>query len=441
MSAPYALFDIRLERDFVVFWGNQYESSDQIVKGVVVLCLQSPLKLEDVRVRLDGTVRHSWLTDPGVAQNTNIFKYKWPSLVGARGKGMNLPPGNYEWPFELVLPGDTPESLEGIPDAGITYTLRATINRGKLARHISCVKRLRIIRTLAPTALEFMHSVSVEQTWVNKVDYSISIPNKAVTFGGSVPLEIRLTPLAKGIDLQRIVVKLVEFHEFSMHSRHYVYTREHKSQREVNHWDIDVSTEQYWHDNIEETNQEGWVIKQALELPKTLAECSQDIDAHGIKIYHKLKLHIPIRNQDGHVSHLDMGIPIYIFISPLVNLDNQGNMTSQSPSTVNQESDFVGPPLYGDHVLDQLYSTLETLQGPVQNTQPDSIDIGTAQNRTRLEPGRINNSQASPSRSSSESVSTDSDELLELSRVPTYRTALRAPSQCHNQPPGYEDTT
>lgn len=136
-----------------------------------------------------------------------------------------------------------------------------------------------------------------------------------------------------------------------------------------------------------------------------------------------------------------MGIPIYIFISPLVNLDNQGNMTNQSPSTVDQESDFVGPPLYGDHVLDQLYSTLETLQAPVQNTQPDSMDTDPEQNRTRLEPGRTNNSQASPSRSSSESVSTDSDDLLELSRVPTYRTALRAPSQCHNQPPGYEDTT
>jgi hypothetical protein len=245
-----------------------------------------------------------WLTDPGVAQNTNIFKHKWPSLVEATGKGLSLPAGNYEWPFELVLPGDTPESLEGIPDAGITYTLRATINRGKLARHISCTKRLRIIRTLAPTALEFMHSVSVEQTWVNKVDYSISIPSKAVTFGGSVPLEIRLTPLAKGLELQQIVVKLVEFHEFSMHSRHYVYTREHKSQREVTHWDTNITTEQYWQDNIEETNQEGWVIKQALELPKTLSECSQDIDAHGIKIYHKLKLHIPIRNQDGHVSHV-----------------------------------------------------------------------------------------------------------------------------------------
>jgi hypothetical protein len=135
-----------------------------------------------------------------------------------------------------------------------------------------------------------------------------------------------------------------------------------------------------------------------------------------------------------------MGIPIYIFISPLVNLDNQGNMTNHSPSTMNQEGDFIGPPLYGDHVLDQLYSTLETFQAPIQITQPGSVDICTAQDRTRLEPGHITNSQASPSRSSSESISTDSEDLLELNRVPTYRTALRAPSQCHNQPPGYEDT-
>lgn len=49
----------RLDRDFVVFWGNQYESPDQLLKGVVVLCLRSPLKLEDIRLRLDGTVRHA----------------------------------------------------------------------------------------------------------------------------------------------------------------------------------------------------------------------------------------------------------------------------------------------------------------------------------------------------------------------------------------------
>lgn len=239
-----------------------------------------------------------------MAHNTSIFKHKWPPLLGTRGKTLNLPAGNYEWPFELFVPGDTSESLEGIQDAAITYSLRATINRGRLVRHISCIKRLRIIRTLVPTALEFMHNMSVEQTWVNKVDYSVSIPSKAAPFGSPVNLEIRITPLVKGIELERIVVKLVEFHGFSMHSRHYIYTREHKSQREVSCWDIEVSREEQWQDNIEETNQEGWVIKKTLDLPKSLAECSQDIDTQGIKIHHKLKIHIPIRNQDGHVSHV-----------------------------------------------------------------------------------------------------------------------------------------
>jgi hypothetical protein len=42
----------------LVFWGNQYESSDQLIRGIVVLCLQSPLKIEEIRIRLDGNVRH-----------------------------------------------------------------------------------------------------------------------------------------------------------------------------------------------------------------------------------------------------------------------------------------------------------------------------------------------------------------------------------------------
>jgi hypothetical protein len=211
------------------------------------------------------------------------------------------------------MAGDTPESLEGIRDASITYELRATIGRGKLARHISCSKHLRVVRTFAPTALEFMHSEFIEQTWVNKVDYSVSIPTKAAVFGGSVVLEMRFAPLVKGIELEHIVVTLVEFQEFSMHSRHYIYTREHKGQRKISHWDFDISRDQDWQDNIEETNQEGWVIKKTLQLPKKLGECIQDIDAQGIKVFHKLKVHIPIRNQDGHVSHVSHSLPILVF--------------------------------------------------------------------------------------------------------------------------------
>lgn len=69
----YSLFDIRyvghaphvrpgltpdrLDNDFIVFRGNDHESSGQLLKGVVVLCLPSALRMEDVRLRLVGTLR------------------------------------------------------------------------------------------------------------------------------------------------------------------------------------------------------------------------------------------------------------------------------------------------------------------------------------------------------------------------------------------------
>jgi hypothetical protein len=58
--ARYSLFEIRLDNDFVVFRGNEEESAGQTVRGAVVLCLSGPLRVEDIRVRLEGTLRHRY---------------------------------------------------------------------------------------------------------------------------------------------------------------------------------------------------------------------------------------------------------------------------------------------------------------------------------------------------------------------------------------------
>lgn len=47
----------RLENDFIVFRGTDHESSGQLLKGVIVLCLSAPLRMEDIRLRLTGTLR------------------------------------------------------------------------------------------------------------------------------------------------------------------------------------------------------------------------------------------------------------------------------------------------------------------------------------------------------------------------------------------------
>lgn len=219
---------------------------------------------------------------------------------------MTLPAGNYEWPFEYTLPGDTAESVEGIPEASITYRLKATVGRGKLAYDLHSYKHLRIIRTLEPGALEFLHAMSVENIWPNKVDYSIIIPQKAVVFGGLIEMDMRFTPLLKGLELGLITAKMIEVRETCLTGATGLSMREHRVEREVTQWQFSVSREEHWQDMIEDTGQEGWCLTKKLNLPKKLRQCIQDLNHHGIKVRHKIKLTVALKNPDGHVSEVSI---------------------------------------------------------------------------------------------------------------------------------------
>jgi hypothetical protein len=63
LTEPHVVFRIfltiyhRLDNDFIVFRGEDHESSGQQLKGTVVLCLPTSLRIEDVHLRLTGTLR------------------------------------------------------------------------------------------------------------------------------------------------------------------------------------------------------------------------------------------------------------------------------------------------------------------------------------------------------------------------------------------------
>lgn len=234
-----------------------------------------------------------------------MLKHNWSPFVGGpQSHGQMLSAGNYEWPFELMLSGETSESVEGLHQTSLSYHLKATVSRGKLAKNHHAYKRIRIIRTLDPSALEFNHAMSVENIWPNKIEYSIVVPQKAIVFGSTIPMDLRFTPLLKGLDMGDIKVKLVEIQEFSVPGFATAAARQHKTERDVSSWTVKVSREAHWQDNIEETGQEGWALSEKLALPKKLTQCIQDCSAHGIKIRHKLKLTVALKNPDGHVSEV-----------------------------------------------------------------------------------------------------------------------------------------
>lgn len=308
-----------------------------------------------------------------------LLDHRWAPFVGQHGKSMNLPAGNYEYPFEYMLPGDTAESVEGIPEASITYRLKATVGRGKLAYDLHAHKHLRIIRTLEPGALETLQAMSVENIWPNKVEYSIILPQKAIVFGGVVNMDMRFTPLLKGLELGEVTAKMIEIREtmFQPHSSS-TAIREHRIEREVSTWRFEIDRNEHWQDVIEETGQEGWVVSKQLNLPKKLRQCIQDLNHNGIKVRHKIKLTVALRNPDGHISELRATLPVSIFISPNIPFDEHGALLSQTPGEASAAlaQGAVAPPGYGDHILDQLYDDMDPTGFMTPGMQTPNVTSG-----------------------------------------------------------------
>ncbi|CAG8976450.1 hypothetical protein HYALB_00008039 [Hymenoscyphus albidus] len=370
------LFEIRLDNDILVLRGAADEASSQMLKGSVVLCLPAPLRVEDVHMRMTGHLRVGWndarYTPTGISNNkveskAEIFNHLWAPFYGGGGPGSSskggiLQAGNYEWPFELVVPGGMAESIEGLSESHIIYRLKATVARGKLAYDLHTTKPVRIVRTLDPSALELAHSMTVENIWPNKVEYSLIIPQKAIVFGTFIPLEMTFTLLLKGLKIGTIKCELVETQEFTIPGANAYSEKYWKYVRSVDTWEFEVDEEQHYMDMLTEEGQDGYRLKEILPLPKQLKRCLQDVDIHGIKIRHKVKFNIALLNPDGHTSELRASLPVTIFISPMAPINCDGALVDQTPTTPGLTTTSMqrhAPPLYGDHVTDQLYADVD----------------------------------------------------------------------------------
>lgn len=253
------------------------------------------------------------MTPTGMSSNkvekvTEIFSHRWAPFVGGNGpgsssKGIVLPSGNYEWPFELVIPGTMAESVEGLTETNIIYKLKATVARGKLAYDLHAWKPVRIVRTLDPSALELAHAMTVENVWPNKIEYQLMIPQKAIIFGTAIDVEMRFTSLLKGLKIGQIKCILIEVQEFVIAGPNAHTERFWRNSRDIESWTFDLDENSY-QDMLNEDGQDGYALNKKMELPKSLNRCLQDVDVHGIKVRHKVKFNIALHNPDGHVSEV-----------------------------------------------------------------------------------------------------------------------------------------
>lgn len=375
------------ERDVIVLQGSPGYAASTFFHGKVVVSLSEPVTIKRVTLRLYGTLRLSWFDLSAAAKTGSskpvkyekvIYEHEWNNLeTASRGSGYTtpvsgssshvLPAGNHEFPFEVIIPGSIDESVEGLEDAQVVYKLVATIERGRFANNFVSKKHLRVIRTLGPDELELNQTMCIENTWPNKVQYSVSIPTKAIAIGTFTHISFAYSPLLKGLTLGKTKIQLVSCKSLSTGTGL-------SKQAETIISEVIMSPPP---DGF--LGQDEWTCQELFRIPSSLTKCTQDcqIESH-IKVTHKFRFSIGLVNPDGHVSELRASVPISLFISPNVTITSrepeepssrrsylsshheQQLFTPHQATEVDEHAGHIvkAPPSYHDHIYDALWGEI-----------------------------------------------------------------------------------
>lgn len=484
------LYDVRIkgaDHGVILLKGSASEAPSVLLSGTIVLSVQEPIQIKNLSLRLYGKIRLNiptqYKTSKGIAQRyvkyeKRVYEHVWDnfnvesyfqnlydnygrktsiaskssgnlsslpkkaksstaSLISLTGQSSSnyhtLVKGNYEFPFSAILPGSITESVEGLPNASVVYKLEATIERMKFYTDLICRKHLRVVRTLSPDALELSETVAVDNTWPNKVDYSISIPAKAIAIGSATLIHILVVPLLKGLKLGPIKISLVEHSQycgsFGAVSSQERTVNKMRLKDPLDHMNEDHDFPAGENDDF--AFQDRWEVNTTFQVPPSLSKCTQDCTLlNSIKVRHKLKFVIALVNPDGHVSELRASLPVQLFMSPFVALgvktsdgaySSAGNSTTDLSSLAREQSndnrhngvddddvifarsaseldlsatnnnvsvaasmsELMSPPNYGNHIYDRLWSDVSVPNTPTRSGSQTPME--TFQDRSVLD--------------------------------------------------------
>ncbi|PSK34227.1 hypothetical protein B9Z65_8553 [Elsinoe australis] len=359
---------------FVVFHGDEHAAQEVKLRGVVRLDAAESMSIKGVKIRLEGKRRVAWFYSGGVSAGEVTDKqtfYHDIKNLGTSGSH-KIKAGVIEWPFEFTLHPSMPESVEGFPSTWLVYNLHADVERPSWnQKDLHSSTHIRLVRTLGADQMETTRSRTNADIWANKISYSISIPSDAVVFGTSILAEVDLAPIRKGITLGKVELRLMENVTKRISpggSNDFRGDRVKQDEIEVAKQEMafpEDSRVEFQDESPDNPmmEDERYSFKARLPLPKSLKQCRQDVDSHSINITHKFKLMVNIHNPEGHTSQLVCRLPVKLFISPNLPIDDsntvQSGATDLSEEELNtQETAVNAPPTYGQHQLDELYSDI-----------------------------------------------------------------------------------
>ncbi|KAI7901984.1 uncharacterized protein BX663DRAFT_436565 [Cokeromyces recurvatus] len=398
-------FKIHLDNDEVILRGTAEESAGVMLRGSVLFICHELTKVKSITLKFIGTTSVNWVEGLGTHQKhykseRKIIEKEW-TFLELKKKAYQLCSGRYKWDFAIPIPGNLPESI--YHEMGqVQYKLKAYCDRPTFSMNYVDRRHIKIIRHMLPTSLDLSQSIIISNIWTDKIAYDISIPSKVYSLNKHIPISFDLLPIASHLKIKSVICSLKEYITFRTLDHH------HKTEgRLINY----IRDDQF----IFNSDTGHWSKTELLPISTTQQQhVHYDMCGELIQVKHKLKFIVALQNADGHISELRAAIPV--IIAPMI-----------------PEEDGNELPAYED-AWRSIPCDAETLTPLIHVPRTNSL------------PSIDSNSSLSSTLSNHQ----QQDDLLtpeplpwmgfDISRVPSYGTALRSSVPCTLTPslPNYE---
>ena len=299
-----------------------------------------------------------------------VCNHDWSFLEGDKKHSHTLKEGRHVFPFQLRIGGSLPSSITTLESSGasVSYRLRAQATRPGLNHNLQATVPVYIIRSLSQESLEYQQTLEIENTWPEKLMYSIMLPHKAWAAGDTLVALVKFSPLSKGTSIIRVASSLHETTSIygRSGSQDHVRVVANVKQAIVNGRAVmpdgepatvsqpgrsgPIEVDGTLHDNNDV------VTTLTMPLPSTVTP------THGVEpivVSHRVRWNIIIANPDGHTSELRCSLPVHILDSRLLqeakrHTAGTRRLLGGPEISISENDDDMELPSYSSHVRDRV---------------------------------------------------------------------------------------
>ncbi|KIK69112.1 hypothetical protein GYMLUDRAFT_35168 [Collybiopsis luxurians FD-317 M1] len=224
--------EIILDKECIFLKGTGPDVEPARLSGHVALCLSESTSIKEITLQFRGKARLPVPPHESISLNSApltfiVCNHEWSFLEGEKRHSHTLKPGRHFFPFQLQLGGSLPSSASTsvFGGASVAYKLRAHVSRPGLGHNLQSQIPVTIIRSFAPEALEYQQTLEIENTWPEKLMYSIMIPHKAWACGDTLTALVKFSPLVKGVGVLNINTSIHETVKVYIRSGHQEHSR------------------------------------------------------------------------------------------------------------------------------------------------------------------------------------------------------------------------